>query len=72
MQQWEYQTIDLIDLPKRTSLLDALNAAGGQGWELVAIALNNVAILKRPCSAKDSRDHAANHRLSQNARAPSR
>ena len=48
MTQWEYMTIDFGELPPRARPLAALNNAGGQGWELVAIVSNNVAYLKRP------------------------
>jgi hypothetical protein len=39
-------TINLFDLPRGTDEIDLLNDAG-EGWELVAIAANNVAYLKR-------------------------
>jgi hypothetical protein len=48
MNPWDYLTLDLSDLPKRANLFDALNATGKEGWELVAITLNNIAIFKRP------------------------
>jgi hypothetical protein len=47
MPQWEYEVLDLNELPKRTSLLDVLNDAGSRGWELVSISSLNVAVLKR-------------------------
>jgi len=46
--QWQYRTLDLAEFPHKMSNIDVLNAAGGEGWELVAIAVNGVAILKRP------------------------
>jgi hypothetical protein len=47
MTAWEYRAIDLGDLPPRTNESTLLNAAGDEGWELVAISSNNVAYLKR-------------------------
>jgi hypothetical protein len=43
MPQWEYRTIHL----NATDEIDLLNDAGEEGWELVAIAANNVLYLKR-------------------------
>jgi hypothetical protein len=47
MPQWEYMKVDLNALPKNQSDLDALNVAGADGWELVAISNTNQALLKR-------------------------
>jgi hypothetical protein len=47
MPRWEYREIDLGDLPPRTDEIMLLNAAGDDGWELVAITTNYIAILKR-------------------------
>jgi hypothetical protein len=47
MPDWEYITLNLSDLPFKIGPLDLLNDAGRDGWELVAIASNNVAYLKR-------------------------
>ena len=47
MPQWEYRKINLNDLPRRTEDIDVLTDAGEQGWELIAIAPNNIAYLKR-------------------------
>jgi hypothetical protein len=47
MSEWEYLTIDLNDLPPGTAVIDALNRAGKEGWELVAITLNHIAYLRR-------------------------
>lgn len=68
MTQWEYLTLDLSDLPKRTSLVETLNAAGGGGWEMIAITLNNIAILKRKYSAKESSKPVAKASSVQNSR----
>ena len=47
MRQWDYRKIDLNDLPRRSVDIDLLNAAGENGWELVAIAANSIAYFKR-------------------------
>ena len=47
MADWTYRKIDLNDLPRKRDDIDALNDAGLEGWELVAILPNNVALLKR-------------------------
>lgn len=62
MPQWEYEVLDLNELPKRTSVLDVLNDAGTRGWELVSISPLNIAILKRhvapaPAPAAKRRAH---------------
>lgn len=48
MSQWEYAKRNLGDVPPRADDIDLLNAAGKEGWELVAITSNNLAYLKRP------------------------
>jgi hypothetical protein len=45
--QWEYCKLNLTELPRRTDDIDLLNDAGNCAWELVLIAANNVAYLKR-------------------------
>jgi hypothetical protein len=47
MRQWDYRKINLNDLPRRSVDIDLLNAAGENGWELVAIAANGIAYFKR-------------------------
>jgi hypothetical protein len=47
MANWEYSRLNLNDLPRETSELDLLNDAGEEGWELVFITSNHIAILKR-------------------------
>jgi hypothetical protein len=47
MPQFEYRAIDLGDLPPRTDEVMLLNAAGADGWELVAITSNNIGYLRR-------------------------
>lgn len=47
MSLWEYRKIALNQLSPKTADVDVLNAAGDEGWELVAILPNNVAYLKR-------------------------
>jgi hypothetical protein len=51
MPQWEYDVIDLNELPRRTSVVDVLNEAGSKGWELISIGPLNLAILKRQIPA---------------------
>jgi hypothetical protein len=48
MRTWEYMTINLCELPIAAQASDALNDAGKEGWELVAITSNGMAYLKRP------------------------
>jgi hypothetical protein len=50
MRQWEYLRLDLNDIPRRGDETVALNKAGDEGWELVAVTCNGVAILKREIS----------------------
>jgi hypothetical protein len=47
MPQWEYCKMDLNSAPRKTDATDLLNDLGTEGWELVAILSNNIAILKR-------------------------
>ena len=47
MQQWEYHKLHLNDLPKQADEIDVLNVAGKDGWELITITANNMAIMKR-------------------------
>jgi len=44
---WEYQKINLNELPRRRNEIDVLCDAGGDGWELITILPNNIAYLKR-------------------------
>jgi hypothetical protein len=48
MPEWEYRTLDLSDVPRGASEITLLNEAGEQGWDLVTIARNNIAFMKRP------------------------
>jgi H-NS histone family protein len=45
--EWEYQKIVLGDHRRQGDDIDLLCELGENGWELVAITLNNVAYLKR-------------------------
>jgi hypothetical protein len=50
MPRWEYRKIDLGEygeLPANTDEVVLLDAAGDDGWELVAITSNHIAYLKR-------------------------
>ena len=46
MQQWEYTTIDLGGASDKVDDVGVLTRAGNEGWELVAITVNNAAYLK--------------------------
>jgi hypothetical protein len=46
--QWEYLKIDLGGTNPKSNEVELLNAAGYDGWELVALTSNNNAYLKRP------------------------
>lgn len=60
MTKWEYHKIDLNSLSRSETELDALNHAGGQGWELVHINSCNIALFKRAVPApKATRSTAA-------------
>jgi len=47
MPQWEYSKIDLSRINPRSDDIELLNDAGQDGWELLTIAPNNIAYLKR-------------------------
>jgi len=47
MPQWEYNKLDLNNVPPRSSEIDLLDDAGRNGWELIRITANNLAYLKR-------------------------
>lgn len=51
MTQWEYAQIDFSALGPKQSELNALNAAGDAGWELVQVLPPHRAILKRRMDA---------------------
>jgi hypothetical protein len=55
MPEWQYITLNLSDLPRKTTELDLLNDAGKDGWELVMITSNNIAYLKRLIPKRSSR-----------------
>jgi hypothetical protein len=54
MQQWEYTKIDLGSASAKLGDIGILTTAGNQGWELVAITVNNTAYLKRPVASAKS------------------
>jgi H-NS histone C-terminal domain len=45
--EWEYRKIDLNQHRPQKDEIDMLNAAGGDGWELLGITSNKIAYLKR-------------------------
>jgi hypothetical protein len=53
MTMWEYDQINLNELPRKMNALDFLNDAGAEGWELVTLTALNIAILKRPVPKPD-------------------
>jgi hypothetical protein len=48
MTHWEYVKLDLASISIRETEVEALNRAGENGWELVAITSNGIALMKRP------------------------
>src|SRR5689334_17571874 len=52
--QWEYKKISLNETRRREDDIDLLLNAGEDGWELVTIAPNNVAFLKRPIPSEST------------------
>jgi hypothetical protein len=55
MRTWEYLRLDLNDTPRRGEEVDLLNTAGGEGWELVGVTGNGVALLKREIAAPQAK-----------------
>jgi hypothetical protein len=47
MQQWEYQKLDLNNVPRKSDDVDLLNDAGKNGWVLVDITPHKIAYMKR-------------------------
>jgi hypothetical protein len=47
MRQWEYLRLDLNEAPRRSDETAMLNTSGNDGWELVTVTGNGIAILKR-------------------------
>ena len=65
MTRWQYDKIDLNDLPRKTTVKDLLNELGDEGWELVLVTANNFAILKRPIAeARPARKKTASESTS--------
>jgi hypothetical protein len=58
MPQFQYERINLSDLPRQSDEIDLLDGLGHEGWELVVVMPNNVAYLKRQLSPA-RRDPAA-------------
>ena len=55
MSGWQYRKVDLSLQRPRSDELEMLNTCGADGWELVAIASNNMAYLKRAIGEVDVR-----------------
>ena len=54
---WEYQKINLNEVPRKSNEIDVLCGAGEEGWELVAILENNIAYLKREVEEEKTAFH---------------
>lgn len=61
MERFEYKIIDLNSLPRRRSLIDALNAEGAMGWELISISQLNIGTFKR--SVGNAHTHVENEEM---------
>ena len=55
MSQWEYRTVNIGDVPSRMLATDLLNELGQDSWELVCIASNGIAYLKRELAPSAAR-----------------
>jgi hypothetical protein len=55
MPAFEYMIISLNEVPPRTGIIDILNHAGKDGWELTSITRNNIAYLKREITTPASK-----------------
>jgi hypothetical protein len=53
--QWAYTKIDLNGVSTKTDDVHLLNVVGNDGWELVGVAANNIAYLKRTICAMFAR-----------------
>jgi hypothetical protein len=73
MRKWEYLRLDLNDTSRRAEEVDLLNRAGGEGWELVIVTSNGIALLKReiaPPQAKRVRRRRAPDATTGESEAP--
>jgi hypothetical protein len=67
MPKWQYRRIDLNELSPRSNDVQLLNAAGAEGWQLVAVTSNRIAYLKRPigdaaCAPDEPPSHSSSRR----------
>ena len=46
MRTWRYKKVNLNERPPKWDEVDVLNREGKNGWELVEISRNNIALLK--------------------------
>ena len=66
MPEWEYRTVRLSDLPRRTEEIDLLNDAGEYGWELVNITPKNVAYMRRQLAGRTAQSARSSPRTRKN------
>ena len=69
MATWEYRKIDLNSATRDTDDIDLLNDVGKRGWELVHIASNSIAYVKRQI-AKEAAPTETPRRASKRSLAP--
>ena len=62
MAEWEYRKIDLNQVPRKTDEVDVLCDAGEEGWELVTILPNNVAVLEATRRRRDVKGNSTQWR----------
>jgi len=70
MPHWEYRKINLNDAPRKADDTDLLTDTGEDGWELIAIAPNNMAYLKRPIEAQTPAQETASPARATRRRVP--
>ena len=58
MALWQYRKMYLNDTGRKSDDIDLLDDAGKNGWELVGIATNNVAYLKRQMAGREDESGA--------------
>ncbi len=71
MPTWEYCKIDLVDM-RRMPAIDVLNNLGRDGWELIALTVNNIAYLKRQVRSERLHGRAENAAAARGVRSEAR